>query len=109
MNRYCFTLDLIDDPELIREYERLHQKIWPEIHSSIINSGIEEMQIYRFSNRLCMIMEVNDSFSFQQKSLMDAENEKVQEWETLMWKYQQALPGTKPGEKWMLMDIIFEL
>ncbi|WP_158800077.1 L-rhamnose mutarotase [Pedobacter sp. L105] len=109
MNRYCFTLDLIDNPELIREYEELHKEIWPEIHSSIINSGIEAMQIYRFANRLLMIMEVNDSFSFQQKSLMDAENEKVQEWETLMWKYQQALPGAKPGEKWMLMTQIFTL
>lgn len=109
MNRYCFTLDLIDDPELIREYEELHKKIWPEIHSSIVNSGIETMQIYRFANRLFMIMEVNDSFSFQQKSQLDAANEKVQEWETLMWKYQQALPGAQPGEKWMLMNHIFEL
>lgn len=56
-----------------------------------------------------MIMEVNDSFSFQQKSQLDAANEKVQEWETLMWKYQQALPGAQPGEKWMLMNHIFEL
>jgi L-rhamnose mutarotase len=31
----------------------------------------------------------------------------VQEWEALMWKYQQALPKVKPGEKWMLMDRIF--
>jgi L-rhamnose mutarotase len=30
---------------------------------------------------------------------MDAGSEKVQEWETLMWKYQQAVPGAKPGEK----------
>lgn len=109
MNRYCFTLDLIDDPELIAAYEKLHQKIWPEIYASIKNAGIEAMQIYRFSNRLFMIMDVNDDFSFEQKSAMDAGNVKVQEWETLMWKYQKALPGAKPGEKWMLMDNIFEL
>jgi len=109
MNRYCFTLDLKDDPALIQEYEKLHQVIWPEIHASIVNSGIEAMQIYRFANRLFMIMDVDNSFSFEQKSLMDADNDKVQEWETLMWKYQQALPGAKPGEKWMLMNTIFEL
>ncbi len=109
MNRYCFTLDLVDDPELIAEYERLHQRIWPEIYASIRDAGIEAMQIYRFVNRLFMIMEVSDTFSFEQKSVMDAGNPKVQEWETLMWKYQQALPGTKPGEKWMLMNKIFEL
>jgi L-rhamnose mutarotase len=24
-----------------------------------------------------------------------------------MWKYQQALPGARAGEKWMLMERIF--
>lgn len=109
MNRYCLTLDLIDDLALIKEYERLHEKIWPEIRQSIIDAGIEDMQIYRFANRLMMIMEVNDSFDFDRKSAMDAGNAKVQEWETLMWDYQKALPGAKPGEKWMLMENIFEL
>jgi len=109
MKTYCLTLDLINDPELIREYEKYHQKIWPEIYTSIKNSGIEKMQIYRFSNRLFMRMEVSDSFSFENKAAMDQENERVQEWEKLMWKYQQALPGAKPGEKWMLMNQIFEL
>lgn len=109
MNRYCLTLDLIDDPELIAEYERLHQQIWPEIYISIKEAGIVEMEIYRLSNRLFMIMDVNESFSFDKKTAMDSGNEKVQEWETLMWNYQQALPGAKPGEKWMLMNKIFEL
>lgn len=109
MKTYCLTLDLINDPELIREYEKCHQKIWPEIYASIKKSGITKMQIYRFSNRLVMRMEVNDTFSFEYKAALDSENERVQEWEKLMWKYQQALPGAKPGEKWMLMTQIFEL
>jgi L-rhamnose mutarotase len=33
----------------------------------------------------------------------------VQEWEDLMWRYQQALPSAREGEKWLLMDKIFEL
>lgn len=109
MNRYCLTLDLKNDPELIKEYERFHADVWPEIKDSIRSSGIESMQIYRFSNRLCMIMDVNDDFSFEEKSAADADNPKVQEWETLMWKFQQAVPGSRPGEKWVLMDKIFEL
>lgn len=109
MNRYCLTLDLIDDQELISEYENYHQQIWPEIRESIVGSGIIAMQIYRFSNRLVMIMDVNDTFSFEAKSAADAVNVKVQEWETLMWKYQQAVPGAKPGEKWVLMNKIFDL
>jgi L-rhamnose mutarotase len=56
-----------------------------------------------------MIIEANEDFSFDKKSAMDANNPKVQEWEDLMWKFQQALPWAKPGEKWMLMEKIFEL
>lgn len=109
MKRYSLTLDLKNDPELIRQYEEHHKKVWPDIISSIKNAGIENMQIYRFETRLFMIMEVNDDFSFEKKQKTDAENEKVQEWETLMWKYQQPLPGGLKGEKWKLMYKMFEL
>jgi L-rhamnose mutarotase len=109
MKRYCLTLDLKNDPELIREYEEHHKKVWPEIISSIKDAGIENMQIYRYGIRLFMIMEVNYNFSFEKKRLADTNNVKVQEWEVLMWKYQQPLEGTVKGEKWMLMDKIFEL
>ena len=109
LKRYCLALDLIDDAALISVYEEWHKHIWPEIHDSITSSGIEQMEIYRVSNRLFMIMDVNESFSFEAKSKADAANKKVQEWETLMWNFQQALPFAKPGEKWVLMDKIFSL
>jgi L-rhamnose mutarotase len=107
--RYCLALDLVDNPQLIAEYEKYHEKIWPEIHDSIVDGGITDMQIYRFGNRLFMIMETGADFSFDKKGAMDAANPKVQEWEQLMWKYQQAIPGAKPGEKWVLMNKIFSL
>lgn len=56
-----------------------------------------------------MVMEVADNFSFEAKAQADEANPKVQEWEALMWKYQQALPTAKPGEKWLLMEKIFQL
>ena len=109
MKRYCLALDLKDDAALIAEYEAYHQNVWPEILKSIKESGIEHMDIYRTGNRLFMIMEVNDVFTFASKAASDAANEKVQDWETLMWKFQQALPWAKPGEKWVLMNKIFSL
>ncbi|HEV8081762.1 MAG TPA: L-rhamnose mutarotase [Chitinophagaceae bacterium] len=109
MKRYSLTLDLRNDPELIQQYEEHHKKVWPEIIKSIKNAGIKSMQIYRYGTRLFMIMEVSDDFSFEKKQNADEENGKVQEWETLMWKYQQPLPGSAEGEKWKLMDKIFEL
>src|SRR5687767_3109571 len=107
--RYCLTLDLIDDPKLIAEYEENHRAVWPEVLQSIRSAGITNMEIYRYANRLFMIMEVDDSFSFEAKESADATNAKVQDWEQLMWKYQQALPGAQPGEKWQLMELIFSL
>ena len=109
MKRYSLTLDLKNDPELILQYEKLHKKVWPGIISSIKDAGIENMQIYRYGTRLLMIMEVNDDFSFEKKQQADTNNAIVQEWEELMWKYQQPLEGAAKGEKWILMDKIFEL
>jgi len=107
--RYCLTLDLKDDPALIAEYKRYHERIWPEITKSIKDSGIVDLEIYLHGTRMFMIMEVNDSFSFEAKSRADQSNPKVREWEELMWKFQKPLPGAKPGEKWLLMDRIFSL
>lgn len=109
MKRFCLALDLVNDPVLIAEYETHHRNVWPEIKASITTSGITDMEIYRFGNRLFMIMDTNDSFSFERKGATDAGNAKVEKWEQLMWKYQQAVPGAKPGEKWVLMDRIFKL
>jgi L-rhamnose mutarotase len=111
MNRYCLAVDLIDDPELIAGYENRHksENAWPAITKSITDAGIINMEIYRTGNRLFMIMETADNFSFEQKAAMDAANEKVQEWEQLMWTFQQPLAWAKEGEKWVMMKKIFQL
>lgn len=111
MNRYCLALDLIDDPILIAEYEYWHkaENGWPEIRKSLLDACISSLEIYRTGNRLFMIIEADPSFDFERKAEMDAANGKVQEWEQLMWKFQQPLPWAKKGEKWILMHKIFQL
>jgi L-rhamnose mutarotase len=111
MKRFCLALDLVEDLKLIEEYEHWHksENAWPEIKKSIMDGGILNMEIFRTGNRLFMIMETEDDFDFQKKAILDMSNPKVQEWEKLMWKFQQPLPWAKPGEKWMLMDKIFQL
>lgn len=109
MKRHCLAIDLKDDTALIAEYEEYHKRIWPEIERSILESGINNMAIYRTGNRLFMIMDVDDNFSFEKKANEDSANPKVQEWEQLMWTYQQALPTAAPGQKWVPMKKIFEL
>jgi L-rhamnose mutarotase len=107
--RYCLTLDLQDDPNLIAEYKRYHEKIWPEITQSIKDSGIHDLEIYIRGTRLCMFVEVDENFSFEKKPAADRKNPKVQEWENLMWRFQRALPEAQPGDKWLLMERIFKL
>ena len=111
MKKYCLAVDLVDDAAVIAEYEHWHKagNGWPEITDSIREAGITSMEIYRIANRMFMIMEVDDTFSFERKAAMDAANPKVQQWEQLMWKYQQSMPFAKPGEKWLLMQQIFNL
>ncbi|PXY46722.1 L-rhamnose mutarotase [Flavobacterium hydrophilum] len=106
-----YACDLVDNPKLIEQYKRYHSKenVWPEITKSIKDSGILDMEIYIISNRLFMIIEVDETFSSERKQKMDAENPKVQEWEKLMWEFQQALPIAKKGEKWLPMKQIFKL
>ncbi|MBB6127157.1 L-rhamnose mutarotase [Mucilaginibacter lappiensis] len=111
MKRYCLALDLKDDPQLIAEYEHWHkaENNWPEIRKSILDAEIRDMQIYRTGNRLFMIMETSDHYEAEKKEQMDALNSVVQEWEQLMWKFQQPLPWAKEGEKWVVMEQIFQL
>jgi L-rhamnose mutarotase len=109
MKRCCLALDLKNDESLIKEYKVHHQAVWPEVKASILDLGVHTMEIYAIGNRLFMIMEVEDSFTFERKAAADASNAKVQQWETLMGNYQVALPQAIRGEKWALMDRIFSL
>lgn len=107
--RHCLTLDLKDDPQLITEYRQHHLHVWPEITASLKASGIENSEIYLLGTRMVMILEVNDDFSFEVKAQADQADPKVREWEELMWTFQKPLPQAKPGEKWLLMEKIYQL
>jgi L-rhamnose mutarotase len=109
--KLCYACDLVDNPELIEQYKNYHSKenAWPEITKSIKDSGIVDMEIYLLANRLFMIIEVDEAFTPERKQKMDAANPKVQEWENLMWEFQQVPLGAKDGEKWMKMEQIFKL
>ena len=95
--RFCLTLDLKDDPKLIEEYKQYHNQIWPEIVESIRCSGIQDMEIYLLGTRMCMIIEADERFSFEAKGEADRLNPKVQEWEKLMWRFQQPLSRGEAG------------
>lgn len=110
MQRFCLTLDLLDDPDSIRTYEAHHAPgaAWPEVTQHDIDCGILNIEIFRTANRMFMILETDDNFTFEKKSAMDAGNSIIAKWETLMWSFQQPIPWAKRGEKWVLMNRIFK-
>ncbi len=109
MTRYCLALDLKNDPKAIDRYIKYHQNVPEPILQSIKEAGIHVMDIFISGNRLMMIMEVGEGFTFEKKAKMDEDNPEVQEWEALMSTMQQAFPWAKEGEKWVLMQKIFSL
>ena len=107
--RFCLALDLRNDEHVIAEYDRYHHAVWPEILQSLRDAGINDMEIYRIENRLFMIIDVTESFTFEAKQAADLKSEIVQKWETLMGNFQQPLRPAKPGEKWLRMTRVFSL
>lgn len=110
--RYCQTLDLREDAELIAAYKKLHTKegIWPETLEAIKTSGILEMEIYLLDNRLFMIIEMPANLEWDEVMQKMANMPKQKEWEALTAKYQQVTTkGENSADKWKLMERIFHL
>ena len=106
--RHCLTLDLKNDPVLIAAYTRHHQAVWPGVLESLRASGVVRAELYLRATRLVMILDVSPVFSFEANAARDLADPIVQEWERLMWTFQQALPDAPAGEKWQPMERIFE-
>ena len=111
VERYCRTLDLRDDPELIAEYRRRHAEgnIWPEIPAGIREVGILEMEIYLLDTRLFMIVEIPLNFNWEEAMERLATLPRQQEWEDYMSVFQLVKPGSTSAEKWQPMERIFHL
>ena len=109
--RYCQTLDLKDDPELIAEYRKRHteNEAWPEVLQGIRSVGILEMEIYILGNRLFMIVETPLDFDWDEAFARLAALPRQEEWETYMSIFQVARPGATSAEKWRMMERIFHL
>lgn len=109
--RYCQTLDLKDDPELIAEYRKRHSEAeaWPEILNGIKEVGILEMEIYILGTRLFMIVETPLDFDWDSAMNKLASLPLQAEWEEYMSIFQISEPGASSAEKWKLMDRMFHL
>jgi len=109
MKRFCQTLKLRNDPEMIKKYMEAHQNVWPEIKDGIREVGILDMQIYIHDNVLFMIVDTVDEFDWQKDNDRLSQLPRQHEWEFYVSQFQQADPHATSSEKWQLMDKIFQL
>ena len=111
IKRYCLTLDLKSDPELIRQYKYWHESknIWPEIPRGIRECGLDEMEIYLLGSRMFMIVEADESVDFDSAMAKMATLPRQPEWAVFVGRFQQQLPEAKGDEKWLMMERVFKL
>ncbi|MBR1869188.1 MAG: L-rhamnose mutarotase [Bacteroidales bacterium] len=107
MKRYCQTLELRDDPEMIEKYCEVHRHVWPEIIEGQRQVGILDMQIFRRGRRLFMIMDTVDDFDFVRDNARLATLPRQAEWEAYVAQFQGADPSAPSTDKWQLMERIF--
>ena len=107
MKRYCQTLELRDDPEMIEKYCEVHRHVWPEIIEGQRQVGILDMQIFRRGRRLFMIMDTVDDFDFVRGNARLATLPRQAEWEAYVAQFQGADPSAPSTDKWQLMERIF--
>ena len=109
--RFCQTMDLKNDPELIAKYKEAHDRYhsWPEIREGIKSVGILEMEIYILDNHLFMIVETPVDFDWDSAMAKLATLPRQAEWEAYVSKFQGCSPDARSDEKWQPMERIFRL
>jgi L-rhamnose mutarotase len=110
VKRYCKTLELKDEPELIEAYKKAHAPgaAWPEITRGMSEIGILDMEIYLDGARLFMIMDTVPDFDHERASIELAQKPRQAEWEEWVSRFQKASANSSAGEKWRLMERIFK-
>ena len=111
VKRYCQTLSLRDNPELIEAYRKAHSKeeSLPEIRAGIREVGILEMEIYILGSKLFMIVETPLNFDWDKAMAKLATLPRQAEWEEYVAKFQQCAEGATSDEKWQMMERMFYL
>jgi L-rhamnose mutarotase len=110
MQEYAQTLNLKDNPEVIRQYKEYHAQAWPEVIAALKQVGVIDMKIYLLGRRLFMYMTTRNGFdpAVDFPAYLQL-HPRCQEWEDLMGTFQEKVPEAQPHEKWALMEKVFQL
>jgi L-rhamnose mutarotase len=93
-------------PEAIKEYERIHAAVWPEVLATIAACNIRNYSIFRHGTLLFAYFEyIGDDLAADMAKM--AEDPKTQEWWTHTDPMQEPLPDHAPGEWWTDLKEVF--
>ena len=109
--RYCKTLSLKNDAQLIEDYKKVHAPgcAWPEITQGMKDVGIIDMEIYILGTQLFMIMDTVADFNHDKAMTELATKPRQSEWEAYVSRFQQSSAEATADEKWQLMERIYKL
>ena len=109
--RFCKTLTLEDDPQLIEDYKKVHaaSAVWPEITQGMIDVGILDMEIYIVGTRLFMIMDTVPDFDHNSAMTKLATKPRQSEWEAYVSRFQRTSAEASADEKWQVIERIYKL
>ena len=104
MARYAFKLRLKEDA--IDEYEREHQRVWPELLAKLKEVGISEYSIFRRGQELVLCLCVEDFEKAWDELDRDPVNRR---WQEFMSRLFEPVPDQTNGERFAMMKEVFYL
>jgi len=109
--RYCKTLKLQNDPNLIEQYKKAHGPgaVWFEITEGMREVGIVDMEIYLCGTSLFMIMDTLPDFEHDRAMKELSGKPRQSEWEAYVSQFQRAPEGSAADEKWVMIERIYKL
>ncbi len=110
MKQYGRTINLKDDPEVLRRYVEYHRAAWPEVERGLKSIGIRRMMIWMMGRQLFMFMETDDGFDSEREfARYEASHPRIKEWQDLMASFQEPVAGAQPGQWWADMKLVYSL
>jgi len=99
------SANLVEDEKMQKEYLDYHKtqfEKWPEISKGFCNAEFQRLAIFKKDRQLMLIISIPKGKKLDDlnpKTTLN--NPKVDEWNSIMKKYQEGIEGTKPDEVWV--------
>jgi L-rhamnose mutarotase len=99
------SANLVANPKLQQQYLDYHatqfQK-WPEVSKGFCNASFQQLLVFKSGRQLMLIISIPKGENLDKLNpLTTKNNPRVDEWNKIMAKYQEGIPGTKKDEVWV--------